>query len=176
MELKIRKLAPGDAKAYLALRRAMLLDSPLSFKSSPEDDFASNPELLGEILGDGREKVILGAFSPGLVGAVGIFRERHLKAAHRAHVWGMFVTPEFRRRGIGEKLLDAALAHAREMGGITRVDLGVSDAAPGAQKLYESAGFRAWGTEPHSIHYRGRVAAEHHMVLFLDEAEGRSER
>ncbi len=49
----------------------------------------------------------------------------------------MLVAPEFRRRGIGARLLSAALSYLQEAG-ISRVKL---DATPAGQPLYETLGF-----------------------------------
>jgi RimJ/RimL family protein N-acetyltransferase len=102
------------------------------------------------------------------VGTVGVFRDRHVKAAHKAHLWGMYVAPHQRRQGIAADLLQAALRHARTLPGVAYVYLSVSTAAPAAQRLYERAGFRVWGTEPDALRHAGQTAAEHHMTLRLD--------
>ena len=143
----IRALCEGDAEAYVILRRAALLDAPLTFASSPEDDPASSIETVREQLRRAPEAVTFGAFQPGLVGAVGLMRDRHLKAAHRANIWGMYVVPEQRRKGLAAALLEAALGHVRAMTGVSWVQLGVSSAAPEARRLYERAGFQVWGGE-----------------------------
>jgi ribosomal protein S18 acetylase RimI-like enzyme len=165
----VRLLGPDDADAYVALRRAMLRDAPLAFSSSPGDDRASDPAAVRAWLAGGPGQVIVGALAGGtLVGAVGLARHDKQKAGHRAHVWGMYVDPGHRRSGIGRALLGAALAHARTLPGVTRVDLAVSDATPGARRLYEAVGFRAWGTEPGALRWEGRTVDEHHMVRWLE--------
>ncbi len=42
----IRELRDGDVDAYAELRRESLLESPLAFASSPQDDFAGSPEAI----------------------------------------------------------------------------------------------------------------------------------
>ena len=108
--------------------------------------------------------MVIGAFDPGLVGAIGLHRDRHRKAAHKVHLWGMYVTPGHRHRGVGAALLDAVLAHAATLPGVDAVRLTVSDAAPAARRLYERAGFHVWGTEPEALRYEGRSVVEHHMA------------
>jgi RimJ/RimL family protein N-acetyltransferase len=157
-----------DAEAYIELRRKALLDAPLAFSASPADDVASSLEAVREQLRGAPQAVILGAFEDGLVGTVGLFRDRHLKAAHKAHIWGMYVEPAHRRRGLATELLQTAVRHARAMGGVSWVHLSVSFAAPQAQRLYERAGFQIWGTEPDALRHDGRSVAEHHMILHLD--------
>ncbi len=44
MPTKIRILSEGDAGEVLELRRQALIDSPLAFLASPEDDLASPVE------------------------------------------------------------------------------------------------------------------------------------
>jgi len=163
----IRALGEEDAEAYAALRREALRDSPLAFAASPEDDVVSSSEAVREQLRRGPESVIFGAFRGRLVGAVGLYRDRHRKASHKVHVWGAYVTPEHRREGLAALLLEAALHHAATLPGVSWVHLSVSSAAPAAQRLYERAGFRVWGTEPEALRHEGETAFEHHMALRL---------
>ena len=90
----IRQLRVDDAEAYAALRREMLLASPLAFASSPSDDLFSSLEAT---------------------------RERHAKSSHKVHVWGMYVAPDHRRKGMGVDLLNAVLQYARELPGVSCV-------------------------------------------------------
>jgi len=164
----IRFVTASDLEAYVRLRREALLDAPLALSASPEDDFASTREALLPQIARAPDWVIFGAFDDALVGAVGAMRDRHLKAAHKVHVWGMYVTPAARGRGFARALLDAAIEHARGMAGVACVRLAVSSAAPHARRLYESAGFRVWGVEPDAVRHGGRVAEESYMDLRLD--------
>jgi RimJ/RimL family protein N-acetyltransferase len=164
----IRRLQHDDAQAYAALRREALLESPLVFASSPVDDLVSSPEAVREHLRRAPESAILGAFHQGLVGAVGLYRDQHLKASHKAHLWGMFVKPSHRRQGIASELLQAVLRYASALPGVSWVHLGVSSASPDAQRLYERAGFRVWGTEPEALRHDGQTVVEHHMALRLE--------
>ena len=165
--MKIRLLTPDDAEEYAALRRESLLDSPLAFTSSPEDDNASSAAHVRDMLSRGPESVILGAFSDRLVGMVGMYRERHLKRAHKMYIWGMYVAPAERGSGVALQLMEAAVAHARTVRGIACIDLSVNSTAPGAQRVYERAGFRVWGSEPDALRYHGQITVEHHMSLQL---------
>jgi ribosomal protein S18 acetylase RimI-like enzyme len=155
----IRILREEDAEAYAELRREALLDSPLAFTSSPADDLAFSPHP--------PDSVILGAFDRSLVGAVGAYRDRHVKASHRVHVWGMYVTPSHRGKGIAAELMRGVIEHARSLPGVSWVLLSVSSAAPGARSLYERLGFQVWGTEPDALRYEGRSVVENHMALKL---------
>jgi ribosomal protein S18 acetylase RimI-like enzyme len=168
----IRQLRDGDVEAFVELRREALLDSPLAFVASPSDDLFSSPGTVREQLWRAPEAVILGAFRPRLVGAVGLYRDRLLKSSHKAHLWGMYVTPNHRRQGVASELLDAVLRHAAALPGVSWVHLKVSAATPSAQRLYERAGFRVWGTEPAGARYDDQTVVDYHMALCLEPDAG----
>ena len=163
----IRRLRDDDAEAYTDLRREMLLDSPLAFASSPSDDLFSSIQATRERLQAVPESVIFGVFDQRLVGAAGLYRDRHVKSSHKVHLWGMYVVPDHRRKGIAARLLEEVLGYARRLSDVSCVQLSVSSAAPAAQRLYEQAGFRVWGTEPEALRHGGETAVEHHMILRL---------
>lgn len=56
-------------------------------------------------------------------------------------VLGMGVLKDYRGRGLGRRLIEAALAHARDKNGIEKVELTVFESNTRAAALYESAGF-----------------------------------
>ena len=163
----IRLLREEDAQAYVKLRREALLDAPLVFASSPADDLSSDPEAVRAELRRAPEFVIIGAFEDHLIGAVGVYRDRHLKSSHKTHLWGMYVVPSHRRQGVATDLLDAAIRHARALPGVCWIHLSVTSAAPAAQRLYERAGFRVWGAEPDALSHDGQSVVEYHMALRL---------
>jgi len=53
------------------------------------------------------------------------------------YLWGVYVEPEFRRQGIGKRLIEQALAHLRSLG-CTRA---VLNASPSGKPVYEQLGF-----------------------------------
>lgn len=160
-------LTPDDTQAFVQLRREALECEPLAFAASIEDDRGLDPAFVRQLLDDEDERVVFGAFTPELVGIVGIYRDPHQKAAHKAHIWGMFVRPEYRRSGVGDSLLSAAIHHTRGMVEVSQIHLSVSETAETALRLYERHGFKIWGTEPRALCFEGRFVAEHHLVLIL---------
>jgi RimJ/RimL family protein N-acetyltransferase len=164
----IRPLREEDAESFVVLRREALGDAPLAFASSPDDDSVSDPAAVREHLRRGPDTVILGAFDgQRLVGAVGIYRDRHVKASHKSHLWGMYVTPSGRRAGVASELLGASIRHAETLAGVSWIHLAVSSASTGALRLYESVGFRPWGTEPEALRHGGQAVSLVHMALRL---------
>ena len=164
----IRLLTPADADTLFALRRQALTADPLAFAASPEDDLAASPDTVRAMLGGDDPAVIYGAFDgDALCGMLGLYRDRKRKLAHKIHLWGMYVAPAGRGRGLAAGLLAAALRHAATLDGVTRVQISVSDTADAARALYERTGFRVWGTEPDALCHEGRAVAEHHMTMDL---------
>ena len=100
----IRPLEERDLGAYAGLRRRALSEEPLAFAASPESDVVVQ-------IGKAPDWMLFGAFDGELVGSVGMIRSRHPKAAHKLHLWGMYVLPTHRRQGIAARLLGAAIAH-----------------------------------------------------------------
>jgi ribosomal protein S18 acetylase RimI-like enzyme len=115
----------------------------------------------------GRDSVVLGAFGPDLVGMAGCFRMEGRKHAHKALVWGMYVAPEARARGLGRALLEAAVAQARAWPGVEQVQLAVMTANAPARALYHAAGFEVFGVERRALRVGDRYFDEEHMVLHL---------
>jgi RimJ/RimL family protein N-acetyltransferase len=167
--LKVSALAPDDAPAVIALRREALSTTPLAFGASLEDDRGLSHESMRSSLADAVGSAVLGAFdAEALVGMAGIVRLEKVKSRHRAMIWGMFVTPTARRKGVGAALLGAAIDHARSWPGVVQVHLSVFATAEDAGRLYRRAGFREWGVEPRALLWEGRFVAEHHLVLDLE--------
>lgn len=165
----IRPLAAGEVDTFIELRREALAAAPLAFAASPEDDRGSSSEFMRESLGDPDNAAVLGAFDgEQLIGIAGVGRFSKRKQAHRVIIWGMYVSPAGRGRGLGRALLDAAVERARSWPGVLQVQLSVTDAAPEARRLYESAGFREWGVEPRALGDNGQYVTEHHLVLQFD--------
>lgn len=166
--MELRLLVPADAGAYVVLRREMLEDSPWAFAASAEDDRALNADFIGAALAEPGQAIV-GLFdgSGRLAGAAGLVRSRHVKMAHRAHMHGVYITPGLRGRGLGVLLVRRALDAARGWPGVTSVGLSASVNSPEARRVYEKAGFVAWGIEPGALRWGGRAFDEVHMVAGL---------
>jgi RimJ/RimL family protein N-acetyltransferase len=105
-----------------------------------------------------------------LVGVAGLGRQRTRKSRHRGGVWGMYVAPEARGRGVGRALLDALIAHARTVDGLHRLELGVEATNTAARELYLRAGFTPYGVQPDAYRMDGKSWDSEMMTMDLDEA------
>ena len=160
----IRMLGPADATLVRSLRLRALREHPDAFTSSYEQDRDLPLEATAQRLA---AHPFWGAYHHAeLCGFVGLERERRPKGRHKATVMGMYVAPEAGNQGVGRRLLDALIAHARS-NGVESLVLTVTDGNERAFRLYESAGFRSFGIEPDAIRIAGRPYAKNHMQLNL---------
>jgi len=169
VELYIRRLRAADADALVVLRREALETDPLAFGASADDDIGLVRESVRTFLGDHDEQAVFGQYDGAdLIGMIGLIRASKVKERHKATIWGIYVTPRARSRGVGRALLEAAIEHARGWE-LEQLQLTVTEAAPHAKRLYETAGFRPWGQAPRALHWKGRFVDEYHLVLEVAE-------
>ncbi len=87
------------------------------------------------------------------------------RLAHRG-VLGMGIRSEFRGQGIGQKLLEKAIQHAKHIG-LEKVELTVYTSNTGAQALYKKLGFVEVGFIKHYRKLKDRYFDVIEMELFL---------
>jgi ribosomal protein S18 acetylase RimI-like enzyme len=147
VEAEIRTLSEVDVELYRPLRLQALRDDPLSFGASYEDELKKPVEDIAKRLACSDEGFVLGAFVPELVGVTGFYRRVGLKARHKGTIWGMYVLPEFRGRGLGKKLMLAAIKRASQIDGVEALTLNVVTTNEAARSLYLALGFTTFGTD-----------------------------
>jgi ribosomal protein S18 acetylase RimI-like enzyme len=170
MGMKIRLLNRDDAQIFRSIRLEAVQDTPMAFaESAAEARGKSMADFENYLDSHGRGDFVFGAFDErdALVGVVGFYREAHAKYFHKGVIWGMYVKPAFRRRGIGAALLSAAIERTRELPGILRVNLAVTSPNGAAKRLYEKSGFRVYGIEPAGLNIDGEYLDEVFMQLVL---------
>lgn len=166
--MEIRRLTSADAAAYQAVRLAGLLEIPTAFAASYDEERGWPLSTYEQRLDTKPDRGTFGAFDgPKLVGIVTLGRESMPKLMHKAHIWGMYVLPEERGRGAGRKLLLRAIELARSIPEIRQLNVSANAANAPALRLYESAGFQAFGREVESLFIDGELYDEVHLALSL---------
>ena len=161
----VRTLQPEDAAEYQALRLRGLSEAPSAFASSYEEEVTTPIAEIARRLQPRDSGAIFGAFAEGkLVGLAGVERESMNKLSHKAYLWGMYVSPEHRKSGVGALLLQQALQYAWQSLKVVQVNLGVHTENVNAVALYRRLGFSIWGTEIGALVVGGKPQDEHHMV------------
>ncbi len=166
----IRPLTPADVEAFIALRHEAFVTDPLSWDYEPGTPIESEvwAPRLQEVPG---VAFVLGFFlteglaAPKLAGLVGFTRFEKAKRRHRATLWGVYVSPAARGRGVAAQLLTETLRRARQLAGLERVILTVSNHAQAAIRLYEKAGFVRFGCEPGAARTGKTSMDEIYMLL-----------
>lgn len=170
--MHIRRLTPADSSAFQALKLAALKDTPCAFGSSYEEEKDFPASVIEDRLAEKPDRGPFGAFDgEALVGLVGLGRENMRKLAHKALIWGMYVKPEARGKGIARALLMEAISLARSVSEIRQVNLCVNANNAGAVRLYESVGFKAFGREPGAMCINGELYDEIYMYLQFTDRE-----
>ena len=148
----IRLLTATDAEAWWHLRLEALRNDSASFADSAEEHQPKTLDFAHERLGgDPAEKFILGYFDNGILcGNAGFYRSTHLKERHKGTIWGVYVRPVSRGKGVAKALMQEVICRARMIDGLEQILLVASAHLP-ARKLYESLGFQAYGVEPRSL-------------------------
>jgi ribosomal protein S18 acetylase RimI-like enzyme len=167
--MHLRLLTPDDAEAFWQLRLEMLRNDPESFADSAEEHEQTTVETVRQRLaaGDPAENFVVGAFEDGnLIGTAGFFRRPNNKERHKGHVWGVYVSPSQRGKGVGKALMQEIISRARQIAGIEQITLVASAKLP-AQELYESVGFKGYGIELHSLKIGKYYVDDILMVLIL---------
>ena len=139
--MDIRRLTPDDAHLFSPLRLRALREEPMSFSSNADEQAKPDVDFVGKRIAPSVDSFVLGAFDDGgeLVGIVGVHRQMPAKHAHKAFMWGMYVRPSHRGRGIGRELVEAAIRQAATLPGIEVLCTSVFLSAPAARAPSPSA-------------------------------------
>ena len=151
-----RILEPADAAAFKDLRLRGLQDAPYAFGASYEDELAQPLEILCKrITTQYKENgsFILGAWTDEglLAGVIGLRRNPGVKLAHKAFIWGMYVSPQYRGKRIGKELVIRTIKRAKSLGGLEHITLNVTVGNDAAIHLYRACGFEEFAREPRAL-------------------------
>jgi RimJ/RimL family protein N-acetyltransferase len=169
----IRRLLDTDAAAVWDLRLQALESAPEAFGESAAEHRRKTVDDFAERLrSGGAGSFIVGAFDGGtLVGTAGFYREHPMKRRHRGWIWGVFVAPEWRGKGVAHAMLARLVEDARAIDGLACILLSVSVTQEAARRLYRSLGFRSFGVQPKALCVDGQYYDEDQMILNLGSSE-----
>lgn len=117
-------------------------------------------------------QLVVGRLDGVIAGSVQLSRApRNNEAqAFAGIVTAAFVAPWARGRGIGHAIVTEIEALGRELG-LVVLNLDLRDTQRAAIRLYESLGYRRWGTHPCYAQVEGRIIPGHYYYKRIDGPE-----
>jgi RimJ/RimL family protein N-acetyltransferase len=166
----IRPLTPTDLPAYKALRDEALRTAPEAFTSDYASSVHAPAEHYAARLGSAQSgHFIIGAFDAAgeLLGSIALESEQRLHKRHCANVVGMMVAPTAQKQGIAAQLVAACATLARANAQLEQLVLTVTASNTHVVRLYERAGYVAYGLQPRAIKVAGMYYDKLLMLLEL---------
>ena len=160
----LRRLIPQDADLLRSIRLRSLQDAPSAFGSSYDREQSFNPENWRSRLRSDSTATFVDEDADGNIAglATGIPDADESSLAHLVAMW---VAPEARGMGVGDRLVAGVVGWAR-CEGISAVRLRVTEGNLPAETLYTRHGFRRTGT---TLHRERDGLTEIEMGLALGE-------
>lgn len=168
--IDVRGILADEGELLREVRLAALANAPSSFLETHEEVLADPLDVwearAAAGTGEGDALVLLALDDGRPVGMAGIAREIGQRRRHRAALWGVWVDPAYRGRGVGRKLVSATLDWARDRD-VRAVYLEVVEGEDPARSLYTHLGFVRREIDPFGAQIDGRDVALEHLVLVL---------
>jgi len=161
---EIVELKPENWSELKALRSEAVKDSPRAFGQTPEEVRAMGESEWKKLFETGKYFVVKEGGK--VVGMVCVVRNKGEKASHVANVYGLYVAPGSRGRGLGRALVERALEDLRD-DSTYKVKLAVDSKNTGAIQLYENLGFVKCGERHAELNVDGDFVNETEMELML---------
>lgn len=168
---RIARLQSSEAEAFRTIRLAALQTAPDAFGSTYDREAGWPVSAFADWLSS---SAVFGAWDDRrpvgrhLVGMAGFKQEAGPKVAHKAFVWGFYVEPGWRSRGVGSALVAALIDAARDV--VEQLTLTVVEGNDAAIALYTKFGFTAYGVEPRALKTSSGYVNEVLMALPVQPA------
>jgi RimJ/RimL family protein N-acetyltransferase len=170
--ITIRALGTQDVEAYRELRLTALATSPAAFGSSYEEEARLSMDSFRARMASSGSNMIFGAFAGSqLVGTAGFVASEQLKMRHKGTLWGVFLMPEWRGRGLGDRLVGRVVEHAA--GHVLILQASVVTTNRRAREIYARLGFVPYGIERQALLIDGRFFDEELLALDLPKTSCR---
>jgi GNAT superfamily N-acetyltransferase len=164
-DIKIIEIKSHQLMEYKTFLKIGLLNDEESFRITPLDDANAHFPTLNKA-----DSFTLGAYVDGnLLGVVSFERDgsHREKLRHKGILFRMYVSKDFRGKGIAKQLIEALILRVKQLNDIEQINLTVVANNVNAKKLYQQIGFVTFGTEQNAIKWRGKYFTEEQMVLSL---------
>ena len=164
MDWYVRRLGPGDAAVFQALRLEGLAAHPCAFAASHDEEAGQS---LVDVAARLERQPVFGGFADGaLLGIAGFAVPAPAKKRHKGLLWGVYVREAARSQGLGRALVIRVIEHARAH--VLQLHVAVVTTNHAALGLYRTLGFTTYGLEPRGLACTGRYFDQELLVLLLD--------
>lgn len=166
---EIRMLLEEDAAEWWRLRYESLVNEPQAFGKSVEEHEATPVEMIARRFREAPARdAHWGVFQSGkLIGMATFIRDTGAKDGHKGRIYGVYVDPAHRGRGIGRAVLTQLLERAGSDSSLEQILLAVAVGQSSARRLYRELGFSVYGTEPRALKVGSVYVDEDYMVMQL---------
>ncbi len=167
--MEFRRLTADDAAAFRRVRLEGLQNFPEAFVADFRTDAARPLSYFAAQLKDLPNNFVIGAFAEdALIGIGGFVCDERTNLRHKGMIWGMYVVPGHRGKGVGWRIVKELIATAAVTAShMEQINIIVAAVNTRARDLYLSMGFQTWGRERHAMLIDGNYYDGEHMVLFL---------
>ena len=166
MKINVVELKSENAQEYLELRKVSEIELPQYVGPSAERELMSGNEGIAKIVAsyESEGTILFGAFSEEkLVGVIAVSRRLSPKFKHRAFIWGMYISSEYRQLKVGALLLAHVQSWAKNHQEVNVLWLQVTESNTPAVSFYKKHGFEIYGTEPQALFTQGEYHNVHYM-------------
>lgn len=168
--IDVRSIQADEGELLREVRLAALKSAPAAFLET-YDEVAADPADVwaaraAASTGEGDQLIMVALHEGRPVGMAGIAREIGQRRRHRATLWGVWLDPAHRGRGVGRQMVSTALDWARDRE-VRAVYLEVVENEDPSWSLYGRLGFVRREVDPFGAHVDGHDVALEHLVLVL---------
>ncbi len=148
-QIKLMSLPAKEWEKFKEIRLEALKTNPTAFSSTYDDLLRYPDEKWQKQLEQAEKKngsfFIFAFDGDKIIGMNGAYWQSKPTLKHVVEIFGVFVKPEYRARGIGKKLMEAVIDEIKKNPQFTKIKLGVNAENQAAFKLYLSCGLKIVG-------------------------------
>jgi ribosomal protein S18 acetylase RimI-like enzyme len=150
--MTITKLSPSDWPIFKSLWLEALQNEPTAYYSNFAEKSSAPDTEWQDKLFETHDRYYFALENGAAIGLAGYFVSPRVKTNHVAEIVRVYVSPKYRRHGLGKKLLTHVLSDIRHHPEIRKIRIEVMATQAAAISLYQSLGFHEVGRFEQELH------------------------